>query len=172
MAAKKSTTQARPARNPAASHPATARKHSANPVLKPDPALPGTIPVAIPEAIPETIEDAIEMERARLMKAETILQCILIAMDENDGFDRDDDDDDDEYIDVDGPHYPTLIEMARELMNQSIRGLDAVNLTSKAQEIESDEGDAYGMNPAARGKHEVREPYLPYFHQTIVTTDS
>lgn len=60
----------------------------------------------------EALEDAIEDERVRLMKAHSVLSCITLAMEGDDGADKD------------GPHYPSMIEIARDLINESIRRLD------------------------------------------------
>lgn len=149
MAERDNTSKSRPGRNRASTAPrkTTARKPSA--ALKPNPVLP------------EAIEDAIEEQRSCLMKAESILHCVLIAMDENDGLDDDD-------CDADGPHFPTMIEMARGLVDQSIRRLDAVNLEPKAGAKKNDEGDDYdpGETDSRRfGKDQVREPYVPYLCQ-------
>jgi hypothetical protein len=60
--------------------------------------------------------DAIERERARLMQADSLLGSVAIAM---------------KYADeesVRGPSFPSLVEMARGLVNDAINGLDSVNL--------------------------------------------
>ncbi len=80
--------------------------------------------------IPELVEDLIEEERERLMRAHSVLDCILMAMS------------DDDSMPTDGPHYPSLIEIARDLINESVCQLDAVNLQSAApKEEEDDEPD-------------------------------
>lgn len=147
MAAKKSTTQVRPTRNPAPSRKAEGRKRSPASALK------------SAFVLPEAIEDAIEEERSRLMRAETILQCVLVAMNDNDGFDDGD-------CDVDGPHYPTMIELARDLLNLSIRRLDSVNL-NQVREVESDEDD--DSLDSGFVKYKVKEPYVPYLCHAILT---
>lgn len=149
MAAKKSTTQVRPTRNPAPSRKAEGRKRSPASALK------------SASVLPEAIEDAIEEERSRLMRAETILQCVLVAMNDNDGFGDDD-------RDVDGPHYPTMIELARDLLNLSIRRLDSVNL-NQVREVESDEDDDSEERDSGFGKYKVKEPYVPYLCHAVLT---
>lgn len=81
------------------------------------------------------LEDRIEEERARLMRALSLLDGALLALEaaEEDGRGA-----------TDGPHCPTLIEMARELVNTSVNELDSVNLTQIAR------------------KNEVRERSMPY----------
>ncbi len=61
------------------------------------------------------LEEIIEEERARLMKARSILGCVMLAMEGND----------------EGPcelDFPDIIELARSLINESINRLDSVNL--------------------------------------------
>lgn len=62
------------------------------------------------------IGDAIEAERGRLMNAETILHCTVLAMNERD------------CADPDGPYFQNIIDVARDLVRQSINGLDSVRL--------------------------------------------
>ena len=96
---------------------------------------------------------AIEVERARLMKAESLLHCACLAMDYDDGFD-----------DGERPYYPDVIELARELVNQTLAQLDSVTLgpmieklkghaPSHAQTRESERGPDYDG---------VKEPHLEY----------
>ena len=62
------------------------------------------------------IQDAIETERARLMSAEAILHCVVVAMNESEG---------------DGaqtPNYQAAIEVARELVVRTIDQLDSVRV--------------------------------------------
>lgn len=70
--------------------------------------------------IPTPVEDLIEEERERLMRAHSVLDCVLVAMD------------DDDSMPTHGPHYPSLIEIARDMVNESIGQLDATNLQSVA----------------------------------------
>jgi hypothetical protein len=66
-------------------------------------------------AVPEGLHEAIEDERGNLSKAESLLGCLAIAMEYEADF-------------VNGPHYPDVAELARELVRQSINGLDSVML--------------------------------------------
>jgi hypothetical protein len=62
------------------------------------------------------ITDAIEAERGRLMNAEAILHCTVLAMNEHD------------CADPDGPYFQNIVDVARDLVRQSINGLDSVRL--------------------------------------------
>ena len=65
--------------------------------------------------VPERLHQAIETERGNLFKADSLLGCLVIAM---------------EYEDdaVSGPHYPDVAKIARELVQKSIDGLDSLTL--------------------------------------------
>jgi hypothetical protein len=58
------------------------------------------------------VEDAIDDERLRLMKAHAILSCMALAMESDDG------------SNAPRPYYPVLVELARDLVTESVRGLD------------------------------------------------
>jgi len=62
------------------------------------------------------IVDAIETERSRLMDAETILHCVVLAMNEHD------------HSDPDGPYFQNIVDVARGLVRRSIDQLDSVRL--------------------------------------------
>lgn len=66
--------------------------------------------------------EAIENERNRLMQAESLLDVVLAAMEGCEG-------------EVDGPHFPNVIELARDLVNASIDELDAVKLKPLIRKI-------------------------------------
>jgi hypothetical protein len=66
-------------------------------------------------AVPEGLHEAIENERGNLSKAESVLGCLAIAMEY-------------EADSVDGPYYPDVAQLARELVRQSIHGLDSLVL--------------------------------------------
>jgi hypothetical protein len=63
-------------------------------------------------ALAPDLERIVEDERDRLMKAHSILSCVTLAMENDDGSHKP------------GPFYPGLIEMAMELLNESIKRLD------------------------------------------------
>jgi hypothetical protein len=92
------------------------------------------------------LEDTVEQERARLMKAHAILNCVVIAME------------DEGLCTGDGPYYPAVIESARDLVNESINRLDAVGLAlMSAKLLDSDSIEVpEALEPG--GKYEVREP--------------
>jgi hypothetical protein len=68
--------------------------------------------------VPEGLHEAIEEERGNLSKAESVLGCLAIAMEY--GADS-----------VNVPYYPDLAEIARELVRQSIHGLDSFTLQQR-----------------------------------------
>jgi hypothetical protein len=61
--------------------------------------------------------DAIEVERGRLMDAETILHCVVLAMNEHE-------------CEPDEPYFQNAVDVARGLLRRSIDGLDSVRLQS------------------------------------------
>jgi hypothetical protein len=65
--------------------------------------------------VPERLHEAIETERGNLSKAESLLGCLAIAMEY-------------ETDTVKGPYYPDVAQLARELVKQSINGLDSLVL--------------------------------------------
>jgi hypothetical protein len=61
--------------------------------------------------VPEALHKAIENERDNLSKAESLLACMVVAMEyQNDP--------------VAGPYYPAVAQIARELVGRSIDSLD------------------------------------------------
>jgi hypothetical protein len=62
--------------------------------------------------VPEGLHEAIEAERDNLCKVEALLGCMVVSL---------------EYKDdpLDGPYFPSVAELARELVAKSIEGLDA-----------------------------------------------
>jgi len=125
MAKRNDTSKSRPAGNPKAARAKSAPCH----------------------VIPEPVEDLIEEERERLMRAHSVLDCILMAMG------------DDDSMPTAGPHYPSLIEIARDLVNESVRQLDAVNLQSAAPKAEED--DEPEVPDLGSGPYMVREAAPP-----------
>jgi hypothetical protein len=61
--------------------------------------------------VPEGLHEAIEAERDNLCKVESLLGCMVVSL---------------EYKDdpLDGPYFPAVAQLARELVAQSIDGLD------------------------------------------------
>ncbi|PZN31554.1 MAG: hypothetical protein DIU71_09640 [Proteobacteria bacterium] len=109
MATRQSTSKARATRHRAPQggkrRPAAAAK-TAN--LASVPSLEPPSPLA-------ALEDVIEDERLRLMKAHSILSCATIAMEEG-------------HLDERGPYYPAIIDLARDLIDETLRRLDSVKL--------------------------------------------
>jgi hypothetical protein len=68
--------------------------------------------------VPEGLHEAIETERGNLSKAASLLGCLAIAMEY-------------ETDTVEGPYYPDVAQLARELVRQSINGLDSVVLEQR-----------------------------------------
>ena len=101
----------------------------------------------------EAVENAIEDERARLMTIHSLLGCIAIAMRVEQG-------------NPGAPHYLTLVEMARDMLDESIARLDSLALCSgKASTIRSPLDEASKGEPEdglLPDKDEVREPRLKY----------
>jgi hypothetical protein len=61
--------------------------------------------------VPKPLQEAIEAERDNLSKAESLLACVVVSMEyQNDP--------------LDGPYYPAVVQLARELVARSINGLD------------------------------------------------
>jgi hypothetical protein len=65
--------------------------------------------------VPEALHEAIENERSNLSRAEAVLGCLAISMES-------------EPDPVNGPYYPDVAQLARELVRQSINGLDSLTL--------------------------------------------
>jgi hypothetical protein len=68
--------------------------------------------------VPEGLHEAIEAERGNLSKAESVLGCLAISME----YDADA---------VNKPYYPDVAQLARELVRQSINGLDSLALQQR-----------------------------------------
>jgi hypothetical protein len=68
--------------------------------------------------VPEGLHEAIETERGNLSKAESLLGCLVIAMEY-------------EADAVTGPYYPDVAQLARELVKQSINSLDSIVLEQR-----------------------------------------
>jgi hypothetical protein len=93
-----------------------------------------------PRVAAATLEDAIEAERARLMTAEAVLHCVVIAMDESDADTTQD------------PHYQGVLRLARDLVVQTIDQLDSLRVAPMLSKVGS------------HGMHEVEERSIEYVH--------
>ena len=111
MAKTDHTSKVRSGRNPGStpSRASAAGNPSAAPKLKSD----------------SDLIEAIEGERARLMQAESLLHCIRIAMEDAEGGTR-------------SPYYPSMIELIRGLVDQSIGALDSVRLRPTIEQMKGD----------------------------------
>jgi hypothetical protein len=67
-------------------------------------------------ATAQALKTLIEEERIRLMKAEAVLECAMLAMDETD------------FEQTHGPYYQNVIGVARDLILHSIDQLDSLRL--------------------------------------------
>jgi hypothetical protein len=83
--------------------------------------------------VPEGLHEAIESERGNLSKAEAVLGCLAIAMEY-------------ETDSVNGPYYPDVAQLARELVKQSINGLDSLVLQQRLMRNKIKE--SLGLSPA------------------------
>jgi hypothetical protein len=68
--------------------------------------------------VPEGLHQAIEDERDNLAKAESVLGCLVVSMEY-------------ETDPVDGPYYPDVARIAREMVRQSISRLDPLALQKR-----------------------------------------
>jgi hypothetical protein len=66
-------------------------------------------------ATAQDLLEVVEAERTRLMQAESLLQCLTVALDAEEG-------------ETHSPYYPNVIELARDLLTQSIGQLDSLRL--------------------------------------------
>lgn len=66
--------------------------------------------------IPRALDEAIEAERSVLMKADAVLNCLALAMDYDDG------------SNIPRPYYAIIVELARDLVNDSIGRLETRSL--------------------------------------------
>jgi hypothetical protein len=89
------------------------------------------------------LHEAIEDERGNLSKAESVLGCLAIALEyEGDS--------------ANGPHYPDVAELARELVRQSINGLDSLVLQRRLSKNRVEEGSGL---PRLEGAYPVLDPF-------------
>jgi hypothetical protein len=65
--------------------------------------------------LPESLFEAIEDARATLGKADSFLRCLTISLEAESNL-------------YDGPYYPDISDLARQLVRQAFNELDSVNL--------------------------------------------
>jgi hypothetical protein len=77
--------------------------------------------------VPKGLHEAIEIERDNLSKAESLLACMVVSM---------------EYTTdpLTGPYYPAVAQIARELVERSINGLDPLILRQRLVRNKIEEG--------------------------------
>lgn len=131
MAAKNSTSPPRRARNTGRMNDAIER--------------PRKIEASQPASeIPRPLHFAIEAERSRLMTADAILHCAVLAMDER------------AKPSAGEPYYQSVINTARDMINTTIGQLDPVSLRAVVEYVKSEES----VGVATR----VREVAAAYLH--------
>ena len=97
--------------------------------------------------VPEGLHEAIEIERGNLSRAESVLGCLAISMEyESDSDNR--------------PYYPDVAQLARELVKQSINGLDSLALQQRL--LRNKIKECHGV-PFADGAYAVRDS----MHQSV-----
>jgi len=70
------------------------------------------------------LQEAVDSERMRLMKAHSLLQCIALAL-ESAGAGK--------PVGASGPYFPDVVDLASELVRESINRLDPVLLRIESQ---------------------------------------
>jgi hypothetical protein len=85
------------------------------------------------------VETAIEAERDNLSKAESLLGCLAIALEQG-ACEHEDE--------VVPPYYPDVARMARKLVRQSINALDSLNIDRlSARHRIKEQSEFYGTLP-------------------------
>jgi hypothetical protein len=89
---------------------------------------------------------AIEAERGNLSRADSLLGCLIIAMEYGETMQK-------------GPYYPDVAQIAHEMVRKSISALDPVNLPSPSRGKVKEEFSGHGCGPVEARLQEV--PLLP-----------
>lgn len=100
------------------------------------------------------IMEAVETQRSRLMKAESALHCAIAALDG-------------ENCKAGRPYYPDVLELAGDLLRESINQLDSMRLRALAEQSTS--GADYApaeekVNPRAQDDNLVKESNVTYLY--------
>lgn len=110
----------------------------------------------VPASECEALHAHIEEERDRLMDAETVLDCVVIALE------------DDERMDKPGPYYAKAIRIARQLVRTSINQLDSIKIKAAMKQVQTCAGglaEGEGSETRAlRQYDDVKESPAPYVH--------
>jgi hypothetical protein len=109
---------------------------------------------AAPGVDPAILRELIEAERYRLMRAEAVLHCVLVALDDADSGR------------TDSPHYQSAIDVARDLIKQSINRLDSVELPRLEAETRAGANvdTTRDEDRVSECANEVKEHVLRYVH--------
>jgi hypothetical protein len=89
---------------------------------------------------------AIETERDNLSRADSLLGCLIIAMEYGETMHK-------------GPYYPDVAQIAHEMVRKSISALDPINLPNPSRDKVKEEFSAQDRAPLVAGLREV--PLLP-----------
>ena len=105
-----------------------AQSHPSNPATgRQNPLSPKDQPAENCGCIPEDLSEAIALERDNLSKAESVLACMAVSLKY-------------ETDPLRGPYYPAVVQVARELVERSINGLDPFVLKHRLRgKVEEDE---------------------------------
>ncbi len=90
--------------------------------------------------------EAIETERDNLSRADSLLECLEIAMEYGETTHK-------------GPYYPDVAQIARKMLRKSINALDPINLPSPSRDKVREEFSGKECAPPAATLQEV--PLLP-----------
>jgi hypothetical protein len=111
----------RPRARRAQSHPSIPATGRQNPLS------PKDRPAENCGCVPEDLSEAIALERDNLSKAESLLACMAVSLKY-------------ETDPLRGPYYPAVVQVARELVERSIDGLDPFVLKRRLRDkVEEDE---------------------------------
>jgi hypothetical protein len=89
---------------------------------------------------------AIETERGNLSRADSLLGCLIIAMEYGETTHK-------------GPYYPDVAQIAHKMVRKSISALDPINLPIPSRDKVKEEFSAQDCGPVEAGLQEV--PLLP-----------
>lgn len=97
-------------------------------------------------AVPLALLEAIEAERDRLSQADSVLGCLIVAMEHPE--------------EADSPYYPDVARHARALVKQSLQGLDSVALKQGVLGVQVKE-DGRVLKPEVLSAAAPLEPQPP-----------
>jgi len=129
----------RPRARRAQSHPSSPATGRQNPLS------PKDRPAENCGCVPEDLSEAIALERDNLCKAESLLACMAVSLKY-------------ETDPLRGPYYPAVAQVARELVERSINGLDPFVLKRRLRDkVEEDES----LQSFIEGAYALLYPRLP-----------